>query len=200
LEPISEGWELTVRNAGETIALHARLVVNSAGLWATGLAGLIAGLEPRFIPTLHPAKGSYAVYNGKAPFQRLIYPMPETGGLGVHLTLDLAGQARLGPDVEWLPGSDPTSIYYAVRPGIVRDFAARARSWWPNLEEARLAPGYSGVRPKIAGKGQTADFRIDGPEVHGLAGLVNLFGIESPGLTSSLAIGRHVAELVTDTE
>ena len=192
------GWRLTVANAQAMVAVTARLVVNSAGLWATRLAGTIEGLAPQFIPALHPAKGSYAAYHGAVPFRRLIYPLPEPGGLGVHLTLDLAGQGRLGPDVEWLSNDNPAEIDYAVRPGIGQDFAARARDWWPDVDAARLAPAYSGVRPKLVRDGQATDFRIDGPQVHGLAGLVNLFGIESPGLTASLAIGRHVAELLAD--
>jgi L-2-hydroxyglutarate oxidase LhgO len=191
------GWRLTVDNGGEAHVLHARLVVNSAGLWANRLAARIAGLEARFIPTLHLAKGNYAAYQGAVPFRRLIYPVPEPGGLGVHLTLDLAGGGRLGPDVEWLEHDDPARIDYAPPPGIAQDFAARARSWWPDLEAARLTPAYSGVRPKLHPKGTAmVDFRIDGPQVHGLAGLVNLFGIESPGLTASLAIARHVVELL----
>ena len=159
----------------------------------------IEGLEARFIPALHPAKGSYAAYGGAVPFKRLIYPMPEPGGLGVHLTLDMAGAGRLGPDVEWLDGNDPAAIDYAVRPAIGDEFAERVRTWWPRIEAARLAPDYSGRAPQAGGKGaRAADFRIDGPAFHGLPGLVNLFGIESPGLTASLAIARHVTELLRD--
>ena len=193
------GWRIDLRNGGEQLDLHARLVVNCAGLFAQGLAHVTEGLEPHFVPQLYMAKGSYAAISGRTPFTRLIYPMPEPGGLGVHLTLDMAGQGRLGPDVELLKTDDPTNIDYAVRQTIAEDFVARARDWWPNVQASRLSPAYSGVRPKLSPPGQAAvDFRIDGPQLHGLAGLVNLFGIESPGLTSSLAIGDWVANLLKE--
>jgi L-2-hydroxyglutarate oxidase LhgO len=130
--------------------------------------------------------------SGRAPFTRLIYPVPEPGGLGVHLTLDLAGQARFGPDVEWVDAID-----YAVDPARSAGFHAEIRKYWPGLGSDQLSPAYSGIRPKIVGPGEpAADFRIDGPETHGVAGLVNLFGIESPGLTASMAIARRVAQLL----
>lgn len=200
LIPEKNGWRVTVRHAGERLTLAARLVVNSAGLHAQTIARAIEGLNQTLVPPLHLAKGSYAAISGAAPFKRLIYPMPEPGGLGVHLTLDMAGQGRLGPDVEWLGHDDPSRIDYAVRNNIAADFAERARDWWPDVQAERLSPAYAGVRPRIAPSHQAAvDFRIDGPGLHGLAGLVNLFGIESPGLTASLAIGDLVASLLKDS-
>jgi L-2-hydroxyglutarate oxidase LhgO len=194
-----EGWRLTVRNAGETLTLHARLMVNSAGLWARRIANLIDALDARFVPPLFLAKGSYAALSGKNPFSHLVYPVPEPGGLGVHLTLDMGGQAKFGPNVEWLDDSDPAHIDYQVRPDIAAMFAERVRCWWPGVSAERLAPAYSGVRPKIAPRDAPApDFRIDGPAFHGQSGLVNLFGIESPGLTASLAIAARVASLLKD--
>lgn len=187
-------WRLEIDNDGQTVALEAQRVVNAAGLWAQTVATAIEGLS--VAPPLYLAKGSYATYRGPSPFRRLIYPVPDAGGLGVHLTLDLAGGARLGPDVEWLENADPAAIDYAVRANIAADFARRARSWWPSLEEERLSPAYAGVRPKLTRGATPCDFRIDGPAFHGLAGLVNLFGIESPGLTASLAIADHVVELL----
>jgi L-2-hydroxyglutarate oxidase LhgO len=193
-------WRVIVNNRNEQLALTTRLVVNSAGLWSHAMAARIEGLAPAFVPPLCLAKGNYAAWSGRAPFRRLIYPMPEPGGLGVHWTLDLAGQGRLGPDVEWLDSNDPAQIDYNVRPDIPALFASRARSWWPGVDAARLAPAYSGVRPKLApgSHASTNDFRIDGPAVHGLAGLVNLLGIESPALAASLAIADHVVELLRD--
>ena len=133
-----------------------------------------------------------------APFSRLIYPAPEAAGLGVHLTLDLGGQAKFGPDLEWLPaGQDPVAIDYTVDARRADGFYDEVRRYWPALADGALQPSYSGVRPKLYGPGEAApDFRIDGPALHGVPGLINLFGIESPGLTSALAIGEHVAALV----
>jgi L-2-hydroxyglutarate oxidase LhgO len=191
-----ENWSLSVQSGGEDIALKARLVVNAAGLWAQSLASHIEGLED--VPPLVLAKGSYAGLSGKSPFRHLVYPVPEPGGLGVHVTLDMGGQARFGPNVEWLPGNDPAAIDYTVSPDIIASFVPVIASYWPGIKADMLAPDYAGVRPKLSGPGRpNADFRIDGPQVHGLPGLVNLFGIESPGLTASLAIAEHVAELLS---
>ncbi|MDI3380966.1 NAD(P)/FAD-dependent oxidoreductase [Xenophilus aerolatus] len=173
-------------------ALRCRTVINAAGLYAPVLAKRFEGLDPSHVPDVHWAKGSYFVLGGRAPFSRLIYPVPEPGGLGVHLTLDLGGQAKFGPDVEWV--ASPTDLEVDPRRG--DGFYAEVRRYWPGLPDGALQPGYAGIRPKISGPGEAArDFLIQGPEVHGVPGLVNLFGIESPGLTSSLAIGRHVCEL-----
>lgn len=186
-----DGIELQV--GGETASeLRARWVINAAGLSAVAVARAIDGLPAAAVPPAWFARGVYFTLAGKVPFSRLIYPIPEPGGLGVHLTLDLGGQAKFGPDVEWIPAPD-----YHVDPARAARFAQAVRSWWPELDADRLAPGYAGVRPKIVGPGEPdADFRIDGPAEHGVHGLINLFGIESPGLTASLAIGREVAALV----
>ena len=177
--------------------LAADIVVNSASLHACALARNFAGLDARFIPQETFAKGSYYTLTGKAPFTRLIYPAPADAWLGVHLTLDLGGQAKFGPDLEWLATKVPQEIDYTVDPARADGFYAEVRRYWPALPDGALAPSYSGVRPKIYGPGEKApDFRIDGPALHGVAGLVNLFGIESPGLTSALAIGEHVAALL----
>ncbi len=175
--------------------LRAKVVVNAAGLQATALAARVEGLDARHVARQHLAKGSYFALTGGSPFSRLIYPVPESGGLGVHLTLDLAGQARFGPDVEWVDRID-----YHVDPARAEQVYAAVRAYWPGLPDGRLAPGYAGVRPKLSGPGEpAADFRIDGPARHGIAGLVNLFGIESPGLTASLALGDRVAAIARET-
>ena len=177
----------TVRAAGTEVA--APILVNAAGLDAPALAARTEGLASAFVPRTWMAKGSYFAYAGRVPFSRLIYPLPEPGGLGTHLTLDLAGQARFGPDVEWVERVD-----YGVDPGREPRFLAAARRIWPGLDAGRLQPGYAGLRAKLSGPGEpAADFRLDGPGVHGLGGLVNLFGIESPGLTASLALAERVA-------
>jgi L-2-hydroxyglutarate oxidase LhgO len=138
------------------------------------------------------ARGCYFSLVGRAPFERLIYPMPTEAGLGVHLTLDLGGMARFGPDVEWIDELD-----FSVDPARARQFYPSIRTYWPQLPDGALAPGYAGIRPKISGPGEPArDFVIDGPEQHGLPGLIQLFGFESPGLTSSLAVGQWVTRLV----
>jgi L-2-hydroxyglutarate oxidase LhgO len=179
-----------------TMRLDCRWLINCAGLDAVALAGRIAGLPSAALPRAYFCKGSYYTLTGRAPFSRLIYPVPEHAGLGVHLTLDLGGQARFGPDIEWVdrPG-------YDVEIARAAGFYAAIRKYWPALPDGALQPGYAGIRPKIGGPHEpTPDFRIDGPRQHGVMGLINLFGIESPGLTASLAIARHVAELVAEAE
>ena len=169
--------------------LSARCVINAAGLWATAVAKRMHGLAPQHVPQPRFAKGSYFSLAGHAPFSRLIYPVPEEGGLGVHLTLDLAGQARFGPDVEWLDTTSPDVIDYRVDPARADAFYAEVRRYWPELRDATLQPAYSGVRPKLHG---STDFVVQGPADHGIAGLANLYGIESPGLTACLAIADEV--------
>ncbi len=177
--------------------IGARTVINAASLHACALAMRFQGLAPEHVPRPSFAKGNYYSLTGRAPFSRLIYPAPADAWLGVHLTLDLAGQARFGPDLEWLDVASPEAIDYAVDPRRSDGFYAEVRRYWPDLPDGALAPSYSGVRPKIHGPGEPApDFRIDGPERHGVPGLVNLFGVESPGLTSALAIGEYVVSLV----
>ncbi|MGO4607527.1 NAD(P)/FAD-dependent oxidoreductase [Variovorax sp. 2RAF20] len=179
--------------AEDGTALRCRSVVNAAGLGAPALARCFEGLPPSAVPVEHFAKGNYFTLSGRAPFGRLVYPVPEPGGLGVHLTIDLGGQAKFGPDVQWV--SSPGDL--VVDPTRGDGFYAEVRKYWPALPDGALIPGYAGMRPKISGPGEPAvDFMIDGPDSHGIQGLVNLFGIESPGLTSSLAIGRHVARLL----
>lgn len=177
--------------------IKARTVVNSAGHYALPVARSIEG-GPRYNGVrMHWVKGSYFVASGRAAFARLIYPMHNTTTQGLHLAIDLGGRTRLGPDAEWLPEGSKPPFDYEVDPARVEHFYREVRRYWPGLKDGALSPDYSGVRPKIVGKGQpSADFMIDGPAEHGVAGLVNLIGIESPGLTSSLAIGELVAGLV----
>jgi len=166
----------------------AKVVVNAAGLHATRVAASLRGVPRESIPPLYLAKGNYYTLSGRAPMTHLVYPVPEPGGLGIHLTLDLAGQARFGPDVEWVD-----ELNYRVDPQRAEAFYTTVRRYWPNLPDGALQPAYAGIRPKLHGPGsRAADFCIAGPEVHGIAGLVNLFGIESPGLTASLAIADEV--------
>lgn len=178
-------------NEDERPTLRARTVVNCAGLHATQVAASIEGFPPERIPRAYYARGHYFSLAGRTSFQHLVYPIPEPGGLGVHLTLDIAGQARFGPDVEWIEDLD-----YAVSIERAERFYAAIRRFWPKLADGQLVPAYAGIRPKISGPDEpSADFRIDGPGQHGVPTIINLFGIESPGLTASLAIGDHVAEL-----
>lgn len=185
-----DGFAVTTEDAGgERFTIGARCLVNAAGLHASELAGAIEGLGPQYVPQTRYARGNYYSLPGKPAFSRLVYPVPEPGGLGVHLTLDLGGGMRFGPDVDWID-----SVDYRVNGARVGHFQSEIRKYWPGLPEGALAPTYCGIRPKLSGPGEpAADFRIDGPELHGVPGLVNLFGIESPGLTSSLAIAEVVA-------
>jgi L-2-hydroxyglutarate oxidase LhgO len=186
----AEGSGLVVEVGGDSpMALATRLVVNAAGLWAPDFAGSIAGLAPSYVPQARYAKGNYFALAARAPFSHLIYPIPEAAGLGVHLTLDLAGQARFGPDVEWIEPATPAAIDYRVDARRAAAFEAEIRRYWPGLPDGALQPAYSGVRPKLGGAGVAAqDFVLQGPAEHGMAGLLNLYGIESPGLTASLAL------------
>jgi L-2-hydroxyglutarate oxidase LhgO len=173
------------------MSLECRILINAAGLGAPAVARNIDGMPVEAIPPAYLAKGNYFSCSGRAPFSHLIYPVPEPGGLGVHLTLDLAGQARFGPDVEWV-----NSIDYAVDPARAARFYPAIRRYWPDLPDGALMPSYSGMRPKLVPPAVAVqDFLIQGPRDHGVDGLINLFGIESPGLTSSLAIADHVGEL-----
>lgn len=196
---LGRGNEPHVVRMRDGTEIETPILVNSASLHACALARRFSGLDAATIPREYFAKGNYYTLAGKAPFTRLIYPAPADAWLGVHLTLDLGGQAKFGPDLEWLDTRDPDAIDYAVDPRRADGFYAEVRRYWPALPDGALQPSYSGVRPKIYGPGEAApDFRIDGPALHGVPGLVNLFGIESPGLTSALAIGEHVASLLRE--
>ena len=185
-----EGIVVAVGGADPT-ELRCRLLVNSAGLGAPALARAIVGMPPDLVPRAYYAKGNYFTLAGRSPFSRLIYPVPVPGGLGVHLTIDLGGQARFGPDVEWIEGID-----YRVDPRRAEGFYAAVRRYWPGLPDRALQPGYAGIRPKIVPAGVAGqDFVVQGPQSHGVPGLINLFGIESPGLTASLALAAHVVAL-----
>ena len=189
---------LVVEIGGDApMRLRAREVVNAAGLSAPPLARALRGMPAGTgwaPPVERFCKGSYFACTGRPAFSRLVYPIPEAAGLGVHVTLDLAGQMRFGPDVEWLDGvADAASIDYRVDAARMAGMAEAIRRYWPGLPEGALSPAYSGVRPKIGGPDDpAADFRIDGPAEHGVPGLVHLFGIESPGLTSCLALAEAV--------
>ena len=190
----SNGFDVRIGGA-EPMRLSTRLLINAAGLQACAVASHIDGLDARRIPKARLCKGHYFALTGRAPFTRLVYPMHNRAGLGVHFTLDLGGQSKFGPDVEWL--AEGAAEDYVVDVSRADGFARDIRRYWPALPDGALAPAYSGLRPKIVGTGEpAADFRIDGAAVHGVPGLVNLFGIESPGLTASLAIGARVAALL----
>ncbi|HSU06117.1 MAG TPA: NAD(P)/FAD-dependent oxidoreductase [Acetobacteraceae bacterium] len=184
------GIEVDVGGA-DPITLRCRLLVNSAGLHAPGLAGRIVGMPPDRVPAAYYAKGNYFTLSGRSPFSRLIYPVPVPGGLGVHLTIDMGGQARFGPDVQWIE-----TIDYTVDPRRADSFYAAVRRYWPDLKDGVLQPGYAGIRPKIVPPAVAAqDFVVQGPQTHAVPGLINLFGIESPGLTAALALADHVLEV-----
>jgi L-2-hydroxyglutarate oxidase LhgO len=181
------GFDLAIGGEQPT-TIRCRFLVNSAGLYAPALAHAIAGVPSATIPPAYFCRGVYFTLTGRAPFNRLIYPVPVAGGLGVHITLDLAGQARFGPDVEWIP-----SVDYAVDPARSEVFYDAVRTYWPGLRDGSLQPGYAGIRPKISGPAEpAADFMVQCPETHGVPGLVNLYGIESPGLTASLPLADEV--------
>jgi L-2-hydroxyglutarate oxidase LhgO len=194
-EVTGDGVSLRVGGEAPTQAptiVRCRSVVNSAGLFAQGVARALDGLPPASIPPCHYAKGHYFVLAQAPPFRRLVYPLAVAGGLGVHVTLDLAGRARFGPDVSWIEDID-----YAFDESRAPAFYAAIRRYWPELRDGDLQPGYTGIRPKLGPAGSPpADFVVQGPAVHGVRGLVNLYGIESPGLTASLAIADQVAELL----
>ena len=175
----------------DPMTLRCRLLINSAGLYAPDFARALRGMPGERIPGAYYAKGNYFTLAGRSPFSRLIYPVPVPGGLGVHLTIDLGRQARFGPDVEWIDQID-----YTVDPRRSDSFYDAVRRYWPGLKDGALRPGYAGIRPKTVPKGAAAqDFVVQGPQTHGVPGLINLFGIESPGLTASLAIADHVLEV-----
>lgn len=189
----SGGFVVQIGGDNGDYRIRTDWLVNAAGLTAPNVARRIEGLDPARVPQAYYAKGNYFALSGvRAPFTHLIYPVPEAHGLGVHLTLDLAGHARFGPDVEWVPGID-----YDVDPRRADSFYSAIREYWPQLPDGALVPAYSGIRPKITGSdAAAADFVIESEANHRVHGLVNLFGIESPGLTASLAIGQRVRDLL----
>jgi L-2-hydroxyglutarate oxidase LhgO len=190
-------FELHLKAPSGHFKIKARRLVLSAGLMSHQLAARLEGYDLASLPPLTLAKGSYFAYRGKPAFSRLIYPAPVDGGLGTHLTLDLTGRMRFGPDVEWLDTTDPGQIDFTVEPGRALLFYDAIRRYWPKLPDDSLVPDYSGVRPKLSSPGQPAeDFMFHGPEDHGIPGLIALYGIESPGLTSSLAIARKAAGII----
>ncbi len=188
----SDGHLLEVNSGRDSLSISARTVINSAGLGAIPLAKTMVGLGQQFVPEIEYAKGSYFSYSGPTPFKSLVYPIPTPGGLGIHLTLDQAGMARFGPDVEWVD-----AVNYDVNPDAKARFLKEIADYWPDVEMERLVPAYSGIRAKVMAKGKSYhDFIFSGPDEHGIEGLVNLFGMESPGLTSCLAIADKVAAMV----
>ena len=192
---VSAGFALRVGGDEETM-LSCRVLVNCAGLTAPIVARTIRGLAPDHVPQERFAKGHYYSLTGKSPFGRLVYPVAESAGLGIHVTLDLGGRAKFGPDVQWID-----TIDYTFDDTRRARFCEAIERYYPELDASRLQPDYTGIRPKICGPGEpAADFRIDGPEVHGVPGLVNLMGIESPGLTAALAVGEHVREALDRLE
>lgn len=191
VETLQRGFRLHGNSAGESFTLDCRYLINAGGLFAQHLASSISGISASSIPALHLCQGRYLAYSGPAPFRHLVYPMPSanTAGLGVHATLDMAGQVRFGPDVRYLQQID-----YQVADTLADDFARAIQRYWPGCEPQRLTPGYAGVRAKLSGPDEpAADFVIQDHREHAIEGLVNLFGIESPGLTASLALAREVA-------
>lgn len=199
LEACRNGDLFTMRIGGKAATIvTARIVVNAAGLYAPALARRFTGLNKTFLPRSYFAKGNYFSLSRRVPFSRLIYPVPESGGLGVHLTLDMAGRARFGPDVEWLATTSPEEIDYRVDPLRSEKFYEAIRRYWPDLRDGELLPDYSGVRPKIVPAGEPdADFTIIDHAADGMPGLIGLYGVESPGITSCLAIADYVAKVVT---
>ena len=186
------GFALEIGGADE-MQIQTQLLINCAGLSAPAIARKIEGLDAGQVPKAYFAKGNYFSLSGKSPFTHLIYPIPEPGGLGVHLTLDMGGQAKFGPDVEWLDIDSENQIDYTVNPKRSEGFYEAVRRYWPELKDNSLQPDYSGVRAKIVPPNSPAgDFCFEGPQQHQLNGLFNLYGFESPGLTSCLAIAQHL--------
>jgi L-2-hydroxyglutarate oxidase LhgO len=198
IEQVADGWAIHIKGEDDP-ALVARNLVNSAGLAATQVAALVGDLGREHIPEAVYARGCYFSYGRPVPFTHLIYPVPVPGGLGTHLTLDLAGRARFGPNVQWLEERNHSRLDYSVCPSLQPEFLAAARRIWSGIEAEALQPDYAGIRPKVrTASGIAEDFILSGPATHGLPGLVNLFGIESPGLTASLALGDAVATMLAE--
>lgn len=190
-------FEIEVESPFGSMRVNARRLVLAAGLRSHELAARLGGYDFSAVPPLTLVKGSYFSYSGAAPFVHLIYPVPDDGGLGIHLTFDLKGNVRFGPDVEWLDTSDPEQINFTVDESRSCSYYESIRRYWPGLPEASLSSAHSGVRPKLSRRSEpAADFLLHGPKEHGIPNLVSLYGIESPGLTSSLALARYVGGLL----
>jgi L-2-hydroxyglutarate oxidase LhgO len=188
---LSDGIELDVGGA-DPVTLKAKTVVNCAGLWSDRVARSLTGIPDETIPHLKYGKGQYFTYAGKAPFSRLIYPLPSPDSQGVHYTRDLGGQAKLGPDISFIDANTDYSVDETRRGA----FAAAARKFWPEIDAEKLQPGYAGIRPKLRGPGEEGDFLFSGPDIHGVSFYLGLYGVESPGLTTSLAVAARAAEIV----
>lgn len=190
-EILSNGFQLHIKGC-ENETIIANHLINAAGLNATKVAKSLVGFPSQFIPKLFYGKGNYFAYKGLSNFSHLIYPVPESSGLGVHLTFDMAGTCRFGPDVEWVLDEN-----YDVDSTRIDSFYSQIRRYWPSLPDGSLYPAYAGIRPKL---GNMNDFQIDDEKIHGVYGLINLFGIDSPGLTSALSIAKHVSTLLRGSE
>jgi L-2-hydroxyglutarate oxidase LhgO len=189
VESVGDALELKMESGGE-YTFMATTIINAAGHGATDIAGRISGFPASHVPAIHPIRGHYYEHAGKLPFSRLIYPLPGNTGLGVHVTIDMAGRSRFGPDTEYCDEVD-----YRFDESRKPLFTAAIRDWYPNLDESRLQPGFVGVRPNLQAPGEgPGDFIISGPQDHGVGGLVNLFGIDSPGLTSCMALAQVVSQ------
>jgi L-2-hydroxyglutarate oxidase LhgO len=193
---VSKGQNVLTVGGDQTSEVAAEVVINAAGLQANQLLTHVKGFPPQRVRPLYLAKGNYFTLSGKSSFEHLIYPLPEPGGLGIHLTLDLAGQARFGPDVEWVNDLD-----YDVQERKESQFREAIRHYWPGIDNRNLTPAYSGIRPKLKPQGGgVADFVVETPRQHGVAGWYNLLGIESPGLTASLALARYVGAIINNSD
>jgi len=192
--PNSHGFDVRLNSQGESIALQCAFLINCAGLHASTVASAIDGMPKQHIPTIHYCRGHYFSYQGKSPFQQLIYPIPSANGLGIHASLNIAGQLKFGPDTQYI-----NHIDYRVDPTLKTKFVQAIVKYFPKLDVNKLQPDYAGIRPKLQGANEGfKDFIIENEHAHGIAGLINLFGIDSPGLTSSLAIAQYVEHLTQD--
>jgi L-2-hydroxyglutarate oxidase LhgO len=195
-EPSNKGFNVTLESQGEEITIHCRYLINSAGLHATKVAKNIISLSPMHIPELYYCRGHYFSYQGKSPFKQLIYPVPTDHGLGIHASLDVGGQLKFGPDTQYI-----NELNYQVSEALKQKFVQAIQRYFPKLDPDRIQPAYAGIRPKLEGPNDGfKDFSIQDKSVHGLTGLINLFGIDSPGLTSSLAIADAVHDMIINDE
>lgn len=191
-KPNTQGFELRLDSQGEHIALSCALLINCAGLHAGKVAQAIEGMPRQHIPSIHYCRGHYFSYQGKSPFQQLIYPIPSANGLGIHASLNTAGQLKFGPDTQYI-----STLDYHVDPKLKAKFVSAIAKYFPEIDANKLQPDYAGIRPKLQAANEAfKDFDIQNQQQHGMPGLINLFGIDSPGLTSSLAIAEYVEHLI----